>query len=392
MNYKTIFIIFLYFPLFFFITGCHNVTKTDIIDLDREDDVSVHDIFSEISIVIPENRNDYMISTIYNIEYHNGKYYIFDIKSQQVFCLDDKGQFHFKISSAGSGPGEYIYVAHMSIDRINEQILLLEPSMQRLQIFDFNGHYLETINISNEVSLAYNYAFALNANTIVLISITGDQLVFFCRNKREIIETDFPMAISTGVSPFSPSYRSFYQLEDKSFFIPVFSQQIYDISDLQPQPHYKWDFGVNNNTREEYNNLISELKSKESRKMSKIDFVGRGKAINHSIVKIDETSRYIMAVIEYNNDFKNVIIDKKEDKSYVFRAFKEGVSLLFLNIFNHKAMASAAEYDYVSPALREERILSRFDPSVLKKNDLNRLENWDELQDNMFFVVYKFRD
>lgn len=89
--------------------------------------------------------------------------------------------------------------------------------MQRLQIFDFNGQYLETINIPSEVSLAYNYAFALNANTIVLISITGDQLIFFCRNKREIIETDFPMAISTGVSPFNPSYRSFYQLEDRSF-------------------------------------------------------------------------------------------------------------------------------------------------------------------------------
>ncbi len=59
---------------------------------------------------------------------------------------------------------------------------------------------------------------------------------------------------------------------------------------LQPQPHYKWDFGVNNNTGEEYNNLINELKSKESRKMSKPGFVGRGKAINHSIVKIDEPS------------------------------------------------------------------------------------------------------
>lgn len=68
------------------------------------------------------------------------------------------------------------------------------------------------------------------------------------------------------------------------------------------------------------------------------------------------------------------------------------VILLFLNIFNHKAMASTAEYEYVSPALREQRILSRFDPSVLKKDELNRLENWDELQDNMFFVVYEFKD
>lgn len=126
--------------------------------------------------------------------------------------------------------------------------------------------------------------------------------------------------------------------------------------------------------------------------MSKLDFVGQGKAINHSIVKINETSRYLMAVIEYNNEFKNVIIDKKEGKSYVFRAFREGISLLFLNIFNHKTMASAAEYEYVSPAIREQRILSRFDPSVLKKDDLNRLESWDELQDNMFIVVYKFRE
>jgi hypothetical protein len=373
------------------LVGCSGSFTSGDIDLDRDDDVSVHDLFSEIRVVVPENHPDYVISTIYNVEYHNGKYYIFDIRSQQIFCLDENGTFHFKISASGHGPGEYVYVGHMSIDRFNEQILLTEPSMQRLQVFDLNGQYVQTYNISGEVSLAYNFAFPLNTDTILLISITGDQLIYFCRKNKEIIKTDFPMAISEGVFPFFPTYRNFYQFNNRSFFLPVLSQQVFDITNMKPQPYFLWNFGIKNNTEKHYSNLIKDLSIEGSRNMAPFDFVGHGKTINNDIVKIAETSRYKIAIIEYNSDYKHVIIDKELGSNYVFRAFREGVSLMFLNIFNNLAIGSAVDYDFVTPAYRK-RILSRFHPSVLSKEERIRIESWDEIKDNMFFVVYKFKE
>jgi len=390
MNFKISHLVF-WVSFILFVVGCNNSSKINAIDLDREDDVSVHDIFSEIGIVIPENQKDYIISTIYNVEYYKGIYYIFDIKSQQIFCLDDTGRFHFKISATGQGPGEYVYVGHMSIDRMNDQILLLEPSMQRLQVYDLNGQFVQTYKVTGEVSLAYNYAFALNADTIVLISVTGDQLIYFSRKSKEILQTDFPMAISTGTFPFSPSYRSFYQFENRTFFLPVLSQQVFDITGMKAHPYFLWDFGINNNSEKQYENLIKKLKIEGSRNMAPYEFVGQGKTISHDIIKIAETTRYLLAVVEYNSDFKNVIIDKEQGTSYVFSAFREGISLLFLNIHNNLALGSAAEYDYVSASYRK-RILSRFNPSVLSNENLNRLEGWDEMQDNMFIMVYKFKE
>lgn len=390
---KSLVVCVLFTSVAIFLAGCDSSSSADAIDLSREDVVSVHDIFSEIRIVMPETHPDYLISTLSSIEYHKDKYYIFDSKSQQVFCLDEEGRFQFKISAQGHGPGEYVYLGHMSIDTFNDQILLLEPSMQRLQVFNLEGHHVNTYNITAEVPLAYNYAFALNADTLLLISITGDQLIFFCRDKQEILNTEFPLAITDGVFPFMPSSLSFYRFNNKAFFLPVLSQEIVDITHMQPEPYFAWDFGADNNSSGQYENLIDELVSlgRETNDKLPHDFVGRGKTINHEIVKVAETSRYKIAIVEFDDDYKNIIIDKKEGTNYVFRAFEEGVGLLFLHLFEEMAMGSAAELDYVPQSL-SHRVLSRFHESVLNEADKMRLKDWDEMTDNMFFVVYKFKE
>lgn len=383
----------LFLAMILFLKSCGSSAPKDVIDLTREDVVSVHDFFSEISIVMPETHPDYFIATISTVEYHKGKYYIFDSKSQKVFCVNKDGRFKFKISAQGHGPGEYVYIGHMSIDRFNDQILLLEPSMQRLQAFDMEGKHAVTYNITAEVPLAYNYAFALNADTLLLLSITGDQLIFFCRDRLEIIQTEFPMAIADGVFPFLPSYMNFYQFNNKSFFLPVLSQHVADITHMLPKLYYSWDFGPYNNSEKQYERLFYELASAGTDVFYKLphDFIGRGKTINHTILKASETTRYKIAIVEFDADYKNVIIDKKEGTYYVFRGFKEGISLMHLNIFDNMAMGSAADLDRVPRAFRH-RILSRFHPSVLNEADRLRLKNWDEMRDNMFFVFYKFKE
>lgn len=379
--------------LFIVSVGCGNQPNTEAIDLNRNDEVSVHDIFSDIRIVMPETHPDYLISTISLVEYHKNHYYLFDNKSQQVFCVDEKGRFQFKISAQGHGPGEYVYIGHMSIDRFNDQILLLEPSMQRLQVFDLEGQYVQAYSITAETSLAYNNVYALNDNTLLLISITADQLIYFCRDKEEIILTQFPMAIENGVFPFAPSRYSFYSFNGRNFFLPVLSQEIADITGALPQPYYAWDFGTHNNSPKQIEQLIQELRTlgSETNYKGPWDFIGRGKPISQYIVKVFETTRYKIAIVEFENDYKHVIIDKKEGTHYVFKGFKEGISLLYLNLFWETAIGSAADLDYV-PVAMQHRILSRFHPSVLSETEKLRLNHWDEMKDNVFFVVYKFKE
>jgi len=383
--------------LFFFMTlslgGCGRYADTESIDLTREDKVSVHDIFSEVRIVIPETHPDYLIGTISSAEYYKGRFYLFDRKSQKVFCVDEKGQFQFKISARGHGPEEYVHISHMSIDSFNDQILLMEASMQRLQAFDMEGNHAATYNITAETPLAYNWAFALNTDTLLLISIMGDQLIFFCRDELEIIQTEFPMAIAEGIFPFSPSDMSFYQFNNRSYYLPVLGQKVADVTEMQPNPYFKWDFGPDNNSPGQYERLYNELAAIGPQASVKLyqDFVGRDKIINQAILKVAETTRYKMAVVEFDEDYKNIIIDKKEGTYFVFSGFSEEISLLYLNVSDDMALGSPTLPGRVPEAL-SHRVLSSFHPSVLSEADKKRLKDWDEMEDNPFLVVYKFKE
>jgi hypothetical protein len=55
------------------------------------------------------------------------------------------------------------------------------------------------------------------------------------------------------------------------------------------------------------------------------------------------------------------------------------------------AMGSAMDLDRVAPEIRQ-RVVSRFNKSLINEKDRNRLDNWDEMTDNPYFVVYKFKE
>jgi hypothetical protein len=54
-------------------------------------------------------------------------------------------------------------------------------------------------------------------------------------------------------------------------------------------------------------------------------------------------------------------------------------------------LGSSADIDRIPPGFKN-RILSRFHPSMLSETEKKKIEKWDEMNDNMFFVVYTFKE
>jgi hypothetical protein len=62
-----------------------------------------------------------------------------------------------------------------------------------------------------------------------------------------------------------------------------------------------------------------------------------------------------------------------------------------LNIFNNQALGSAAIIDKILPGYKD-RIISRFHSTLISEIEGKKIEKWNEMNDNMFFVVYTFKE
>jgi hypothetical protein len=232
-----------------------------------------------------ETSKECLISTIHKVEYHYGHYYIFDLRGQEVLCFDDRGKFVFKISDAGKGPNEYVYISDFTIDKYNNQILLLVPQ-GKLHIYDLTGDFVKVVDIRIDNILSYNWVYSIDAGTLLFTSISEFHLLFYSIEDKKILKTEFH--IPTFLQKFSPHNR-IAQYDDKTLCIPALSQEVYDISSTDPILYYNWNFGDLNNSRKQIDNLINELSDLRSiNQPLDIDVAVENKKLNQYILQIIE--------------------------------------------------------------------------------------------------------
>jgi len=67
--------------------------------------------------------------------------------------------------------------------------------------------------------------------------------------------------------------------------------------------------------------------------------VGKSKILNHHIVKSFENNRFRIAAVEFDNDYKFVVIDKTNNQTVVFNSFREGIRFPYEHIQSEKVIA-----------------------------------------------------
>ena len=136
--------------------------------------------------IIPlETTEDNLISYIYKIEIWQDKIFILDKKSQDkilVFGLD--GKYLYGIGTQGRAANEYVSLGGFTIDRVHDQVLILDDATQKLNFYDLNGKFIRNISldfIARDVAALGNgnLAFAgggRGRNRLLLTSASGQLL------------------------------------------------------------------------------------------------------------------------------------------------------------------------------------------------------------------------
>jgi len=379
-----------------FFHSCQFPAKDNAIDLNANDEVSVFDIFSEVSVIHLTTQPSELLANIAVVKYFDSHYYILDDRTQKIFCFDEQGNQVFKIDAQGNGPGEYNYINYFSIDTRNEQLVVLDPVVQRVHFFDFFGRHVLSHTFSFENVLGLSKAYMLTDSLILLTSITYEHLIYYCLKSEKVVFSDYDFS-SRGVATFTLFlYNYVYKYNNRYFGLLPFSQQLADFTDIPPVEVFYWNFGKSNNTPKQWDRLLSELENKGEKIFFYHDAVGKDKILNHYIFILAETNLFRLAIVEFDNDYKHVFVNKKEGSAFVFDSFMEGVRLVF-SFFQEDRVILAEPPGFESirekfPPELAHRSYKIYDLELLSNEDRQIIENHNPMTDNPFLVVYKFRE
>ncbi len=384
--------------------SCNSADYSSSIDLTKKHSVSVFDVFSDVKVIELETSENTLISEIRKVKYYDSRYYIMDVRSQQIFCFYEDGRFAYKIDAQGRGKGEYHYMQDFSIDVKNEKMLVLDPVVQRVHFFDLKGNFLRSYDINSDNVLGLIRVYPFQDSILLLVSMTHENLQFYSLKEEKIIYSHFSHDLPSTLHAFDP-IDHVYMFEDKVLFLVPLSREIVDISAMVPEPYFAWCFGEQNNTDQQINRLLEEIKIKQQIPeyiTLPYNVVGKNKILNHQIMKSFENERFRIAAIEFDDDFHFVVIDKTENHTVIFNSFKEGILLPFKFMQSDRAIAyyepetSPEEIRMMEKRGMLEYYVSRnfkmYLPEIFHEDCRKIVENHNPMTDNPFLVIYRFKE
>lgn len=221
------------------------------VDLDKPQKASLFDYFSHIELIPMETRDDVLIGWCEEVNYYQGRYYVFDRKQARIQVFDDKGKFIFQIDKRGQGPGEYsVHIASMYVNPFTETIDLVDQG--RIFSYDLDGKHTRTLSRPENAQYLWNL-IALNENTYVGFVLFTGQIDYYTINyldatTNEIIYRAYAVDEFFGNHAHisSSSHTSFYEYNGKCFFYHLADNITYEVGTDSLQRAYIWDFGKYN--------------------------------------------------------------------------------------------------------------------------------------------------
>ena len=173
-------------------SGCNNTGKMDAttgfptktIQWELRKDFEIKDIVKDIHYVILEDSPESMFYEIDKLIIKNDRIYVLSIGPiHELLTFDIEGNFLYKISRQGNGPGEYTRFINFTVDK-NNNVFVLCLTKRSIMKFDKNGEY-----VSAENSLFSFRDFVIINDNQHLLSL--DKYGENNANRKVVLTTDF---------------------------------------------------------------------------------------------------------------------------------------------------------------------------------------------------------
>jgi len=197
------------------------------------------DFIEVVDSIELETTDDCLMSYPSKLMVYNDKIYVMDnLAVQNIFLFDLNGNFIAKAGSIGNGPGEYAYLEDFTIDRKNEQLLLLVNGGWRVVCKDLTGKYIN----SYELGEYYSYLFSMENGFMLGCPVSASHNNFLLSRVDDSFHTvqnclkipsEYQHLVRRNLIGYT-GYQSNY------LFVPVLSPVIYQVNEDGCKPEYEF--------------------------------------------------------------------------------------------------------------------------------------------------------
>jgi len=352
-----------------------------LIDLNKNDKVSVYELFSEVEIITLETTSNSLLEFPMGepdrVIVDDEKYYFLDKKQQAILIFNHEGKFLKKMDYRGMGPKEYLSIHDFNINRFSKKIEVLSPEGRYINIYDPSGDiFIERQYLPKDMPIVH-YFQNLTPDIYAFLSCAGSvEIVFYSRKDDTIIQSNYSLPEWISKTIFSISKNPFYIFNDSLCFQQKYNGDVFTISPINYElyPRYCWNFGQQNFDilstfpKDESINFYMELSNKISMKF----------AVLFQIYK--ENSKYYITRFKYKNRHNHLVFDKFTNEYLLFEKFIEGGQLL------PQWIDDEAIYTFVPPTFLNQVI----NLTLLNKENQIKYNQLKE-DDNPVIIKYTFK-
>lgn len=325
----------------------------------------------QIKFIPLETNDSSIIGRIQSIKIEGDKIYIIDSKTQKVQIFSIKGEYLYSINKIGHGPEEYIGITDMQINKRNGHITLLDEAQYKILEFNANGSFVSEKKIPLKDPLA-NFAY-LDSATLVFyksfIKNDDDNSIVICSKDFTQIKKIFPCKKTTSLL-LSPRI-SLQNSENQLFYLPIYSQKLFQIKKDEIKEKYTFNFGENNIDLDVYNQNYSNptdiFKKLNNGKSIYFLTVLDSKSTVYADFYYKETPYFFV----YNKDTKKTNVFYDEKMSKMFNSFYPYTT-------NNGKFVSAVSTNH----------LNEFSNEILKTNNLDNITS----EANPIVIIYQFKE
>ena len=301
---------------FCFLFSCHQFQNRSIglvyvVNVDEAQKSDFYSMFDSVAYISLETIDDNEIGQIDRILYYNEKYIITDRLTNRVFIFNDDGKFYSAIDAIGNGPGEYVQITDVAVDKFEDMIKIQDAMQGKIVSYDLDGHFIKETK------------FPIFPAPMQFCQVNKDKYAFDYQRCSKEKEWQYNLFISSEylsgeISKFLPYDKpldvcfsprvTLQEIDDEVLYIPLYSPTIYTIDSFELKPRYTFDFG-DKWVDQDFVDIEWKDAGEFMNKLSRTKYV--------YYFNLLESGSHIYAEFMYKENKYRLVIDKETDHLYL---------------------------------------------------------------------------
>ena len=230
--------------VFCFLVSCNQKqSQLDCITLSvdlKQSTLQYEDVFSDAEVIPLETTDSSLVVFPARLIEYEEKFYLYDIHTVNALSFDHCGKFICKFGAKGQGPGEYTWLASISIDKKDNFIHLVEPIGQ-FHDYTLDGKYIQ----SRKYPDGKNYQSIYHVDDYMVTWSSPSNSQYDCISIFNSETMELMNSYNKGSALLK--MEGFYSYGNKLYYFEKLEgNSIYEVTKDSLTKAYQWDFGKDN--------------------------------------------------------------------------------------------------------------------------------------------------